>query len=243
MGLSSSAKVASRQGVTNATRRRDLTAISNVLRFCVRQGWIDDNPARIYDRSVIRERRDPIVLPSHEVIAAVVAICPGNFARLVLLAQYTGMRQEEVGGLERGQIRLDARAIDLSHTKSDRPRTVPLDERAAGAIAGTPAHLHSRWVFWHHDGERYSRIANQFSATVQRAIKRGLIDRPFRFHDLRHWFAVDYLRRSGNIYDLQQILGHSSIQTTENYLAYLMPDEARQAKYGPAQKPAQTERF
>ena len=191
---------------------------------------------------MIRERRDPIVLPSEDDIDSVVAICPGNFARLVRLAQYTGMRQEEIGGLERGQVRLDARAIDLSATKSDRPRSVPLDERAAGTIAGTPAHLHSRWVFWHHDGTRYSRIANQFSATVRRAIKRGLIDRPFRFHDLRHWYAVDYLRDGGNIYDLKQILGHSSIQTTEDYLAHLTPDEARRAKYGSAQKPAQTER-
>ena len=30
----------------------------------------------------------------------------------------------------------------------------------------------------------------------------------FRFHDLRHWFAVDYQRRGGNIYTLQKILGH-----------------------------------
>ena len=226
------AKIAKRKGVTNATRRRDLTAVSNVLRFCVGEGWIEENPARTYDRSVIRERRDPIVLPSADVIDAVVAICPGNFARLVRLAQYTGMRQEEIGGLERGQVRHNARAVDLSATKSDRPRTVPLDERAAGTIAGTPAHLHSRWVFWHHEGQRYSRISNQFSATVRRAIKRKLIDRPFRFHDLRHWFAVDYLRRGGNIYDLQKELGHSSIQTTEMYLDFLTPEQQREAKFG-----------
>ncbi len=51
------------------------------------------------------------------------------------------------------------------------------------------------------------------------------------------------LRRGGNIYDLQKELGHSSIQTTEIYLAHLTPDETRQAKYGSAQIPAQTERF
>lgn len=61
----------------------------------------------------------------------------------------------------------------------------------------------------------------------------------FRFHDLRHRYAVDYLRDGGNIYDLQKILGHSSIRTTELYLDYLTPDEQKFAKYGLAQNPAQ----
>ena len=55
----------------------------------------------------------------------------------------------------------------------------------------------------------------------------------FRFHDLRHKFAVDYLRRGGNIYDLQRILGHSSIKTTELYLDHLDPMECRIAEDGP----------
>ena len=60
----------------------------------------------------------------------------------------------------------------------------------------------------------------------------------FTFHDLRHWYAVDYLRSGGSIYDLKWILGHTSIKTTERYLVYLSPDEHEQAKYGPAQNPA-----
>ncbi len=111
-----------------------------------------------------------------------------------------------------------------------RPRAIG-PERCRWTSA-PPAHLHSRWVFWHHEGQRSSRISNQFSATVRRAIKRKLIDRPFRFHDLRHWFAVDYLRRGGNIYDLQKELGHSSIQTTEMYLDFLTPEQQRGAKFG-----------
>ncbi len=63
--------------------------------------------------------------------------------------------------------------------------------------------------------------------------------KPFRFHDLRHWYAVDYLRRGGNIYDLAAILGHSSVKTTEIYLAHLGTGEQRRAKHGPAQNPAQ----
>jgi len=42
----------------------------------------------------------------------------------------------------------------------------------------------------------------------------------FRCHDLRHKFAIDYLKNGGDIYKLKQILGHSSVKTTEMYLAY-----------------------
>lgn len=46
---------------------------------------------------------------------------------------------------------------------------------------------------------------------------------PMRFHDLRHTFASNFLMGGGNIYDLQKILGHSTIQVTERY-AHLTPD-------------------
>ncbi len=53
---------------------------------------------------------------------------------------------------------------------------------------------------------------------------------PFRFHDLRHRHAVDWLKSGRSIYDLQQRLGHGSIKTTEIYLGYLTPNERRVAK-------------
>jgi len=223
------ARIARRPGVSNATRRRDLTALSVVLRWCVAQGWRPDNPAALWDRSVIRERREPITLPGEADIDAVVALAPGNLARLIRLAQYTGMREEECASLERRQIDPARAAITLTRTKTNRPRTVPLDERATRHIAGTPPLLGCPFVFWHPPGDRYRNVASRFAAISRHAPRR------FRFHDLRHWFAVDYLRRGGGIYQLQQILGHSSIKTTELYLAYLTPAEAEATKAMPAQ--------
>lgn len=218
------AQIARRPGISNATRRRDLTALSVVLRWCIAQGWRDDNPAAAWDRSIIRERREPVNLPNESEIDAVIALAPGNLARLIRLAQYTGMREEEVASLEWRQVDSARGAITLTRTKTNRPRAVPLDERASRHIAGTPPMLGCPYVFWHGAGERYRNVASRFAAIAKRAPRR------FRFHDLRHWFAVDYLRRGGGIYRLQQILGHSSIKTTELYLAYLTPAEGEAAK-------------
>ncbi len=54
----------------------------------------------------------------------------------------------------------------------------------------------------------------------------------FRFHDLRHLFAVQYLQKGGSIYALQGIMGHTSVKTTEIYLAYLTPDQQLRSKMG-----------
>jgi integrase/recombinase XerD len=234
------AQIARRAGVSNATRRRDITALAVVLRWCVSQGWREDNPAKAWDRSIIRERRDPITLPAPYDIDTVVSGAPGNFANLIRFAQYTGMREEECASLERPQVDLHRAAANLTRTKTNRPRSVPLDERAVGTLAGTPARVGCGFVFWHEPGERYQNVSSRFAAIVRKAqahakAAKQPAPRAFRFHDLRHWFAVDYLRRGGSIYSLQQILGHSSIRTTEIYLAYLTPAEQELVKAGSAQ--------
>ena len=218
-------RIARRPKITNATRRRDLTAVAAVLGWSCAHGWREDNPARTWDRSLVRERRDPIVLPDVSDIDRVVGTAPGNFANLIRFAQYTGLRQEEAASLTRQQVR--GTAIQLTTTKTVRPRAVPLDDRAAGTLMGTLPYVGSSYVFWHGSGDRYRNVSSRFRTFIKRS---GV--RPFRFHDLRHWYAVDYLRRGGSIYRLQQILGHKSIKTTEIYLGYLTPDEADAAKSG-----------
>jgi integrase/recombinase XerD len=49
--------------------------------------------------------------------------------------------------------------------------------------------------------------------------------KPFRVHDLRHRFAIRWLRNGGDIYRLSLHLGHSSIRVTENYLGHLTARE------------------
>src|SRR5215831_5869814 len=81
-------------------------------------------------------------------------------------------------------------------------------------------------------GIRMARIIKTFlrsspPRTAAWAKENGIDFRPFRFHDLRHYHAVTWLKDGRSIYDLQARLGHRSIKTTEDYLRYLTPDEER----------------
>lgn len=202
-------------GATNATIRRDLTAVSVILRACRTWGWADSNPALDFDRGIVRERRDPIRPPSDDDVKKMVARCPGNFAKCVLFLRYTGMRQQEAVMLEWPQVDLKRKAAQLLDTKTSRARAVPLNRQALGTLAGTSRHNRSDFVFWHDEGLPYRNFASRFAAL---AVLAGVA---FRCHDLRHKFAIEYLRAKGDIYKLSRILGHASVKTTEIYLGYV----------------------
>lgn len=229
--------------VTIATVRRDLGALSSFCDFCEAQDWRPDNPA-LAALKRLKERRDPIVLPALADIGFVVAHCPGNLAALTRFALLEGFRQDEIVRLDRRQVDHARRQVTLHLTKGRRARAVQLSEAGYACLRAVPLSLVGAVVFWHSAGEPYRNVASRFVAIMRRATKAakaaGREFRPFRFHHLRHRYAVDFLKSGGNLYDLQQHLGHRSVKTTEEfYLDYLTPDERRSAKLAPAQKAEQ----
>ncbi|HWW46579.1 MAG TPA: site-specific integrase [Xanthobacteraceae bacterium] len=234
------------QGVTVATIRRDLTALSSVIEYAIDEGWRpdDSNPALARLRR-LREKRDPIVLPKAEDIAFVAGRAKGNFRKLIEAAVTTGCRQDELVKAERRDLDHERRQLTIRR-KGNQIRTISLSPEAWAVFASIPAFLNGRWLFWHGNGELYRNVASQFREqikTAQKAAQKEERDfRPFTFHHLRHYFAVHYLKNGGNIYDLQRHLNHRSITTTELYLAHLTPEEAEAAKRGTSQNTAHLQR-
>jgi integrase/recombinase XerD len=215
----------SREGATNATIHRDLTALSRLLASCVAWGWREDNPARQYDRSLIRERRDPIMLPTMAQLQALLAEASPGIGNVLRALHESGMREAEVLTMEANQVDWQAETVTLVKTKTSRPRVLRFKTPAAdlGPVL-EPLKRRSGMLFRSARDEAYS--VPSFSGGVwqvmQRLLERDADFRPFRVHDLRHWFAVRWLRadRTG-IYTLAQHLGHRSVKTTEVYLDHI----------------------
>lgn len=229
-------KVRRQAGASQATIRRDLTALSSLLSFAADEGWRKGNPALDRLRR-LKERRDPIVLPSDADIERVIARAPGAFAHMIRFALLTGCRQEEIASLQWRQI---AGAELTIVGKGNKRRTMMLSAEAVALVGSMPRRLRCPWVFWHDDGEgggaRYLNVAARFALFVRSAQKaaqsEGKEFRPFRFHDLRHRYAVDALKAGWSLYDVQRHLGHGSVKTTEIYLAHLTPDQEKTARGG-----------
>lgn len=238
-----------RAGVKNATIRRDLTAISSVLNNAVDEGWIDDNPALALNRRrIVPERVVRIVLPREDIMVAVFTRIPDRMRDLCEFTRETGLRLDEVTNLKHPAIDRDDRTITVVNGKGARVRTVTLTATAEAIIDRQPRFIGKHWVFWKDKGARWSNVSSRLGGYVrrmsQKAARDGTDFQPFSHHDFRHLFAVEYLRRGrGSIYDLQGEMGHDSISTTERYLAFLTPEQARAVKSGVAQRGAHEQRF
>jgi len=123
----------SRLGVSNATIRRDLSALASVLDAAIDEGWIKENAAHSFDRRRIKEKREPLVLPDDKSIKAVLALGT-RFVDMAAFARLTGMREEEIASLRHDQIDRARMAITLTHTKGRRARQVPICAAALAAV-------------------------------------------------------------------------------------------------------------
>ena len=227
--ISEITKTRRRQGVTDATIKRDLVALSSVANFAVDEGYREDNPV-LPRLKRIKERRDPIHLPRPEDIAKVIARAPGLFSAMVAAARATGARQEELAGAS--HLNLDRKAKRLTVVgKRNKLRVIDLTPFGGAEIfEALPEGIANAPLFWHGNGQRYANVSSRFAALTNElaAIDRDFVR--FRFHDLRHLHAVEWLRSGRSIYVLQHRLGHDSIKTTEVYLKYLTAEEQQRAK-------------
>ncbi|MGJ4954589.1 tyrosine-type recombinase/integrase [Bradyrhizobium sp. HKCCYLRH2015] len=239
-----------------ATIKRDLTALSSVFDFCVDEEWIQANPAMDWlkpghrKKSRLQERRDPIVLPDPAHIEMVIAKAPGLFAQMIRTALNTGARLDELAKGQRRHFDRDRRQLTVIG-KRNKLRVIDLEDAGQDLgfrlLSNLPVSLETKALFWHRpppgkrqDGEPaarpYSQVSSNFrrivSATAKQAREQAQDFRPFRFHDLRHVHAVNWLKSGRSIYVLQQRLGHTSVKTTEMYLAYLTAEEKHRVMFG-----------
>jgi integrase/recombinase XerD len=245
-GKAISSLVAARRaaGASSATIRRDLTAISRVLTFAEGEGWREGNPT-LSKRRTIKERRDPIRLPEHVDVERIIAAASARFGAFIRAAWLTGCRQDELVRVTWRQFNPRGQTLEVIG-KGNKRRTLALSSAATAHFSAQPRTLGSDLIFCHPGGLAYAQPASEFChvrrAVEARAKREKTKFARFRFHDLRHLFAVEALREGMDIYTLSRHLGHTSVKTTEIYLEFLSPEQADSVKSGSAQNTAQLRR-
>jgi integrase/recombinase XerD len=146
------------------------------------------------------------------------------------MALATGAREDELVHAKRDHIDHERRQLTVIKGKRAKLRVIDLSPFGGYELVRALAtYVKSPWLFWHDDGQDYKNFASNFRAVVRNTIRfaerAGIEFNEFRFHDLRHRHAVDWLRSGRSIYDLQHRLGHSSLKVTEIYLQYLSAEE------------------
>lgn len=133
----------------------------------------------------------------------------------LLLLYGLGLRLSEASGLFAADVDLAARNV-LVHGKGNKQRVMPIPE---GCVPGLHAYALTRPVEsrFFLVGRGRGRLATRTIARiVERAALRAL-GRHVTPHQLRHSFATHLLAGGANLREIQSLLGHESLSTTQRY--------------------------
>ena len=193
-------------------RRGIRTALRSFYDHCLRNNIVGDNPA---DGLPVVSESKPHPRPAPDAVIAKVAAEGG--AREILMARLgaeAGLRRAEIAQVRRGDIIDDFGGASLIvNGKGSRQRTVPLtDDLAAAMRAHQSGWSPQGYLFpGQHDGHI---SPGHVGVLLSRLMGEG-----WSAHKLRHRYASRGFAGTRNLVAVQRNLGHSSLQTTQRYIA------------------------
>ena len=138
---------------------------------------------------------------------------------IVPMLLMTGARKREVLDARWDDFEYETRLWKIPFTKSGKPRYVPMSDGVLAILEAVPRIAGSAYVFPNPDTKKPFVTVHNTWDRVRKAA--GLAD--VRLHDLRHSFASILINNGRSLYEVQHLLGHTQIKTTERY-AHLQQD-------------------
>lgn len=238
-----------RSHLSHKTLANVLTLLVSMLNVAKDLGWVSEVP-RIRKPRVRLFECDFAYLRTDNEITRVLAAARDEdeivFA-LYSTAIYTGMRKGELAALRWEDIDLDRRLIAVQRsyegpTKAGDARHVPIVDAVLGTLRRWRLRCPGVLVFPSEAGTLRDPDSRIFRETLHRVLGCAEIppvtrhgkERPaVTFHGLRHTFASHWVMRGGDLFKLQKILGHKSVQMTLRY-AHLAPHAFKEdwARFG-----------
>lgn len=163
-------------------------------------------------------------IPSRDEVEALADAVDLRFRAMVVLAGYCGLRQGELLGIERRNVRLDERRVWIAHAVN----------KETQALEATKTKGSRRWVAlpkrahevleWHMDEIETGERVFPYTASVVDKAWRAVAPPGVRFHDLRHAAASFAIAAGWNIMQVSRQLGHAQPSMTLNVYGFLYPE-------------------
>ncbi len=204
-----------------------LRTAGRVFKMAARWGVIENNPAADLPKPSPAKPRTRY-LTKAEYTALETAAAPW-LKPILRMAVSTGLRLKEVLLLGWGDVDKAAGMLHVSEDSKTGSRTVPMNATVRAILDGRVRHVRSPFVFVDGTGEDYASEKARHVVTVSTKKvmrKAGIADASFA--TLRHTFASWTIQDGASLYELQQILGHSTPAMTQRY-ATLQPGHLRRA--------------
>lgn len=202
------------RGVGANSKRSDGNACTAFFGWACRTGRRKDNPMDLVP-TVHRDRRKQIPAPVEAVEKA--KHCADKRALLtIMLMDEAGLRRSELATMHTRDVidDLTGKSI-IVHGKGGKDRIIPLSDQLGRIVSSLP----EGYFF---PGEHDGHVCHD---TIYRIVKNATGWPP---HAFRRKFATDLWRATGDAMKVKEMLGHESLQTTQNYI-YATLDDLRDA--------------
>lgn len=224
----------STRGYKSTTLSRVIASIRVLFEFGVMNGMLESSPAAFIHNPKLPKKL-PIYLIDSELKKLLGApdendvMGKRDFAILVTLG-FTGMRRQELVGMDLTSIDLERRTIKVMG-KGSKERLIPMNEFVFGAINKyldmRPITGDPEAVFLNRQG---GRLTGRSIVNIVRKYVRiaGIGKEKISPHKLRHTFATLLHMNDVDILEIKSLLGHSSITSTQIY-THTNPNKLRSA--------------
>ncbi|MDP3965053.1 MAG: tyrosine-type recombinase/integrase [bacterium] len=173
-------------------------------------------------RTAKKPKSIPVVLSRKE-IEAILSVTRNMKHRFILALAYgAGLRVSEVVALRVWDLDLRELTIHIKEAKGRKDRISVIPEKLVhglhSMIEGRPGEA---LVF---GSERGGALATRTAQKIfENALKKAGITKDATFHSLRHSFATHLLENGVDVRYVQELLGHQSIRTTQQYTQVTNP--------------------
>ena len=217
------------KGLSTASVSRTLSSLRSMYQYLISVGICESNPAKSVHNDKV-EKKDMLILSSKEVNLLLsqpdTSDIKGMRDKAMLEVLYaTGIKVTELINLTVDDVNLQLSFIRCG--SGDKERFIPIYPIAAKAVSLYLEKSRKLLVtdnlenalFVNVTGEKMTRQG--FWKILKTYAEQAEIKKPITPHTLRHSFAAHLLENGADIHDIQLILGHSDISSTQRYAQFL----------------------
>lgn len=193
------------------SRVKKIDRIKNFFTFCLRSGWISENPAEFIEPPIVK---DVPTLPfTDDEVKRILDAAKGRRKTLCLLMLYSGLRISDAVTLKSSS--LISGKLFLRQEKTGEPVYVPLPPSLVEELRAIPL---TNGHFFCTGVGRKQTTTNNWRERLNKVFKDAKVDgaHPHRFRDT---FAVNLLNKGVSMENVSKLLGHKSIRITEKHYA------------------------
>jgi len=222
--------------VNKTTANIDLRTIKASFNLAVQWKLIKENPCKEIKQFKIEEK-EILSFTDEEIKLLISSINNSRIKRIIKFALHTGCRISEIVNLEWRDLDYKERVLIIRnkegfYTKSGKNRKIPLTNNILEIITELKeikdkiVRIENDYLFIKENGNNYNRtnLSMEFKSYIR---KIGLSEK-YNFHCLRHTFVTRLIKAGININYVKELAGHSSINTTMNYI-HIVSEDLREA--------------